>query len=180
MILCEMAIQNQFNYCLMTRKLKLRVTIQNLNQFFMNTRFPKITSTLHFYKGPSSLNGWKQSNSTEWIIIIFAAIIADCHLMIYRVEKSAVVEQIIEVGTVDCRYCMLTIPGLHLGCSPLKSRSRRFLKPLILARAPWHLLRLQDWLYRLIKATHVMIDYDYLCVWFYMGSTITCLRTIWA
>ena len=37
MILCEMAIQNQFNYCLMIRKLKLRVTIQNLNQFFMKT-----------------------------------------------------------------------------------------------------------------------------------------------
>ena len=35
MILCEMALQNQFNYCLKIRKLKLRVTIQNLNQFFM-------------------------------------------------------------------------------------------------------------------------------------------------
>ena len=33
--LCEMALQNQFNYCLKIRKLKLRVTIQNLNQFFM-------------------------------------------------------------------------------------------------------------------------------------------------
>jgi len=44
---------------------------------------------------------------------------AEQALKIYRVEKSAaVVEQIIEVGTVDCRYCMLTIPGLHLGCSP--------------------------------------------------------------
>ena len=107
-------------------------------------------------------NGWKQFISTEWNLIIFAAINADCHLKIYRVEKSsAVVEQIIEVGTVDCRYCMLTIPGLHLGCSPLKSRSRKFLKPLILAKAPWHLLRLQDWLYRLIKASHVMIDYEY-------------------
>ena len=36
MILCEMALQNQFNYCLKIRKLKLRVTIKNLNQFFMN------------------------------------------------------------------------------------------------------------------------------------------------
>jgi len=53
----------------------------------------------------------------EWNIIIFAAINADCHLKIYRVAKSAVVEQIIEVGTVDCRYYMLTIPGLRLGCS---------------------------------------------------------------
>ena len=35
-ILCEMALQNQFYYCLKIRKLKLRVTIKNLNQFFMN------------------------------------------------------------------------------------------------------------------------------------------------
>ena len=28
--LCEMALQNQFNYCLKIRKLKLRVTIQKL------------------------------------------------------------------------------------------------------------------------------------------------------
>ena len=33
--LCEMAL-HQFKYCLKIRKLKLRVTIYNLNQFFMN------------------------------------------------------------------------------------------------------------------------------------------------
>ena len=37
MILCEMALQNQFNYCLKIRKLKLRVTIKNLNQFFIKS-----------------------------------------------------------------------------------------------------------------------------------------------
>ena len=39
--LCEMALQNQFNYCLKIRKLKLRVTIYNLNQFFMKINFFK-------------------------------------------------------------------------------------------------------------------------------------------
>ena len=41
-ILCEMALQNQFYYCLKIRKLKLRVTIKNLNQFFFKNLY------LHF------------------------------------------------------------------------------------------------------------------------------------
>ena len=36
--LCEMAL-HQFKYCLKIRKLKLRVTIYNLNQFFMKISF---------------------------------------------------------------------------------------------------------------------------------------------
>ena len=64
MILCEMAIQNQFNYCLMIRKLKLRVTIQNLNQFFMKL---KILVFWHCWNNPLNPKGYLMGK-TWWFI----------------------------------------------------------------------------------------------------------------
>ena len=45
--LCEMALQNQFNYCLKIRKLKLRVTIQKLEPILYENWYNKISRILH-------------------------------------------------------------------------------------------------------------------------------------